>query len=203
MDFKDLGEIVQSPVEFSKTLIQPFKLKLGNTIRMRIFSFKGNQFIFLDSHHIVSDEQSMKIFWNEFISVLLEEKIVRSNLTYLDYSTYIDKLDFSQSKVFWKNEMLKIEQSARVIKKAITNDNNSYFERNIKVRKNEIYAQVPSLTPASYFQTLFAISMSVYYECDQLTIGIPVSGRAIPETDSIIGLFTNTLPIVYDFEQKY
>lgn len=202
VDFKDLGEIVQSPVEFSKTLIQPFKLKLGNTIRMRIFSFKGNQFIFLDSHHIVSDEQSMKIFWNEFISVLLEEKIVRSNLTYLDYSTYIDKLDFSQSKVFWKNEMLKIEQSARVIKKAITNDNNSYFERNIKARKNEIYAQVPSLTPASYFQTLFAISMSVYYECDQLTIGIPVSGRAIPETDSIIGLFTNTLPIVYDFEQK-
>lgn len=44
--------------------------------------------------------------------------------------------------------------------------------------------------------------MSIYHNCDQITIGIPVSGRAIPETDSIIGLFTNTLPIIYDFEQK-
>lgn len=201
VDFKDLGEIIQSPIEFSKNLIQPFNLKLGNTIRMRIFNFRGEQFIFLDSHHIVSDEQSMKIFWNEFIAGLLGEKIIRSNLTYLDYSTYIDKLDFSPSEIFWQNEMLKIEQAVKVIKKVITEDN-SYFEKNIKVRRNEIYTPVPNLTSASYFQTLFAISMSIYHNCDQITIGIPVSGRAIPETDSIIGLFTNTLPIIYDFEQK-
>lgn len=69
VDFKDLGEITQSPIEFSKNLIQPFNLKLGNTIRMRIFNFRGEQFIFLDSHHIVSDEQSMKIFGMNLLPV--------------------------------------------------------------------------------------------------------------------------------------
>lgn len=203
IDYEDLGNIFQSPRLFSKNLIQPFNLKLGNTIRLRIFYFENKQFIFLDSHHIVSDEQSMKIFWEEFVNNLLGEGNIRLNeLTYLDYSKFIDNLDLSSDEEFWKEEMKKISQGLDNNTEKYDTETWESYEHIIKLDKMKLHQFGSNLTPSSYFQTLFAIVMHIYHLQEKITIGVPVSGRLVPGTDNIIGLFTNTLPIVFDFSQE-
>lgn len=165
--------------------------------------------LLFNMHHIASDDQSMALLCEEFVT---QYDAIESNksfklaptLQYSDYSewqkdTVTEEIQESELS-YWQKQLEDIPKLHSLPLDAKRPENQSFnggklgdeFEpelsSKIKHRCNEV-----GVTTFIMLQSLFSLLIARFSQQDDVVIGSPVSGRNTPELESMMGCFINSV----------
>ncbi|HLP75388.1 MAG TPA: amino acid adenylation domain-containing protein [Candidatus Paceibacterota bacterium] len=191
---------------------KPFNLQQGPLIRVNLFRLSANEHIALFTlHHIISDAWSFEILRREFGAVYaatLDGKpahLPNLPIQYLDYAHW-QREQFADTALqdetaFWRQQL-----SGEIPRLDLPSDRHASKPHSIGASEafklsTELTASFRALARAEG-ATLFTVLLAGFTaflhritEQYDIVIGTPISGRDQPETEGLIGMFVNTLPL--------
>ena len=183
--------------------IRPFELDKGPLLRVGLVSAsQGKSMMMFDMHHIIFDGMSANIMMKDFSALYNGGKLEELTIQYKDYSEWMSKRDIAKQKEYWLKEF-----SGEIPVIDLPTDSprpqiQSYRGSNIAGKiEEEVKAKIVELCKASgateYMVLLaaFMVLLSKYSNQESVVVGTPISGRTHRDTESIIGMFVNTLAI--------
>lgn len=205
----------QEDIEFSDfdtifaDFIKPFDLEQAPLFRAKLIKFTNQKCaILLDLHHIISDGQSVSILINEVCKLYnnLETDLPNLDFTYKDLSSILTNDNFiknyHEAEEYWlkkfEKEIPVLNMPTKVVRPAIQsfdgmrvyqNLNSITFNKIINLAKNL------NVTPYMILLCTYYILLSKYSGQEDIIIGTPSAGRELEETQNIIGMFVNTIPL--------
>jgi amino acid adenylation domain-containing protein len=168
--------------------------------------------LFLSLHHIISDEWSNTIFWNElgaaYTAFQAGNPPVFPDLPvqYTDYAFWqrqqINESLFQKQLDYWKarfaGEQPLLQLPADRSRPAIQTFRGSLHSLSLPagiVQTLDALCQKTKTTPFMVMLAAFQAFLYRYTNQAEITIGTPIANRNHPEIESSIGLFLNTLAL--------
>nr|WP_314464357.1 non-ribosomal peptide synthetase [uncultured Clostridium sp.] len=209
VDFEvSVGNISEEEVE-AETLAftRRFDLSKAPLLRAAILKMGDQENLFLiDMHHMISDGTSMSIIISDLMDLYGGKDLPKQELQYADYSEWQENywkeniikqqekywLDVYQDEVEVLNMPLDFQRPAR-----------QSFQGdiiNFKIEK-ELYHKLDNLakeTGTTMYMLMLAgytALISKYAGQDDIVVGMPIEGRSHADTESIVGMFVNTLAL--------
>lgn len=184
----------------AQSFIRPFQLELGQVIRMKVVKNDTNYLLFMDMHHIASDGMSFGIFMEEFSKLYNGQSLPELTLQYKDYSEWMQQRDLSHQKAYWLNVF---KEEAPIIELPYDYRRPQKQDFTGRVLEKELSPQLVTRLKATC-QTLglteyilmlagFMVTLSKYSHQEDIVVGSIISGRIQPKTESMLGMFVNTL----------
>ena len=196
----NIRELTESEVKkWYDQAIQPFHLEQGSLFRIAIARTPKRDYLFLDMHHIIGDGMSTTIFVNEINTLVAEQDLPPTDRQYKDYSEWLLTQDHTPSENYWLANLEdypilelptdyprpEIQQFHGATKKLILDQQTT---SRIKTLIKETQT-----TEYMFFMALISILLGKIANQQDLIIGSPVSGRIHKDTESMLGMFVNTL----------
>ncbi|OCA96721.1 non-ribosomal peptide synthetase [Clostridium beijerinckii] len=201
--------------EIIRKFVRSFDLKKCPLFRATLINLSELEHILLfDIHHIISDFISMGVFVKEFIA-LYENKVPdKLDIQYKDFAewhnNYLLSPEVEKQKQYWINKFNDIPDKLNLPCSNKEIVHNSSEELSFKIDTNIIknLNYISEKENVSMFMILFAaynILLSKYSNSNDIVVGTPISGRHHLQTENLIGVFINTLPIrtVIDSKSSY
>lgn len=192
----------------TKSFVQPFKLNEPSLIRLKIIKYNvDSYYMLLDWHHLIGDGISVKLLFERLFELYKGDSKKQLKWHYKDYSEWINKHNNVQDKLYWQSiyktipELIKFpfsrnindsDKSATTIRKKI----NPLISSQIRD-----YAKSKDISEFMFLLSGVLILLNRYTKQSDLVIGVPSSGRVIPETENLIGMFVNTLPLRFKIDK--
>ena len=183
--------------------VRPFDLAQPPLFRLQVRKVRnGNDILLFDFHHIVCDGVSIELIKSDFTKLYAGEKLTELKIQYKDFSEWLGKREISRQKDFWisqfKGDIPVLDLPLDYKRKQNQDFNGDY----IKVILDNHYAkEIKNLcrstgtTEYMIFLSAIMVLLSKYSRQEDIVIGSPVSGRIHKDTESIVGLFVNTLAL--------
>jgi iturin family lipopeptide synthetase B len=189
--------------EVIKSLISSYDLKQLPLFRVFLINMKnGKQMIMIDIHHIISDGVSIEIMVEELVKIYNGMPTKDLEIQYKDFSVWQEKYLSSDSikdmENYWIN---KLENFTYVeFPNKNSGEYNSiegarvefYFDKEEK-SKIKKYSVQQSITKFSFFASILNVILKKELNVEDITIGVPVTGRNSEQLQDIIGMFTNVI----------
>ena len=205
VDFKltvknlEKGEIKNEIENF----IKPFDLELPPLFRAELVKNTASEgWLLLDFHHSIVDGYSIKQLLKELGDLYDGKYISEPTLQYKDYSEWLTKRDISSQRSFWKKTfetMLEDKELPTDIRRSESTERNaSVVRRKIDWLDSKQIDRICSdhgITAHMFFISILSMLLARYYDCEDVVVGIPASCRVHPDTEKIVGMLVNTLPI--------
>jgi amino acid adenylation domain-containing protein/non-ribosomal peptide synthase protein (TIGR01720 family) len=192
-------------IEFSKAPLMRILL---------IKTDKNHFFMVWSHHHILLDGWSLTILLKEIFSIY-EAEIHGFNISlptpqpYREYIKWINSRDSAEAKNYWEQRLNKITHPSRP---AIQKNTAPVFEQKQQfvelqkvldseiTNKINIFTKENLLTLNTLTQGAWAYLLSRYCGEEKIIFGVTINGRPteIPNSENMVGLFINTLPICID-----
>lgn len=201
-------------------LHQRFDLKDGELCRFKLFRIRDDEYIFIMSlHHIICDGKSMEILNTDLSNFYKTIKsggvlnLARPMLTYKDYSDWensdLYKEKLLTQEVFWLNYLGKDINSIHLpIDDVNKNESAVSFDYEKMIVGKEDFTNLSALSK-KFNTTNFNIFLSALFVFlhritgdKEVIIGTPVFNRRIDKTESVVGYFSNTIPIKSKIEEN-
>lgn len=185
-------------------------------LRLALFQTNKDEYYYVQSHHhILLDGWSMPLLLKEVLTLYeanrngqyVELSPVRP---YREYINWIYKQDKGKAEKYWRDtlagfsaptQLLVSDRNSSVITDKelnITETGEVEFELSpsMTTRLNSLSVE-NRVTSSTLIQAAWALLLSRYSGEDDVLFGVTVSGRppGIPDVESMIGLFINTLPL--------
>lgn len=195
----------------------PFDLEHGPLIRLALVRLAQDEHVLLiGMHHIVSEGGwSMGVFLRELNEIYNADLAGRPAMLpelpiqYGDYARW--QQDWLQGEVrdqlldHWTTSLKEApmllelpSDHARPLQQSYSGSKESYvYPVSLKTALND-FSKAEGATLFMTVFTAFAVLLSRYAGQEDLIVGVPVSGRASPETHDLIGFFANTLAVRAD-----
>jgi len=195
---------------------RPFDLSQGPLIRSILVRLSEQEHILLVTmHHIVTDGWSVGVFQRE-LSALYKAfaageapDLPELPLQYPDYSAWQRRSftgDLYESQLsYWKKQFTTLPQALelptdhpRPSVQALRAFRGAHHTICLSKQLTNNLKQLSQKQGVTLFMTLLAAYETLLYRYtgeDDIVVGTPIAGRQMPETESLIGLFINTLPI--------
>lgn len=192
----------------------PFDLETGPLFRVALVRLGSEEHgLFMDVHHLLFDAWSIQIFSKELLEVY--EAFCRGQgsplaplpVQYADFAAWQRALtgsrDLEAQAAYWRGR-LQPPPPALQLPQDASADADYRGAKISLVLPRELgtdlarYAQDKGVT---LFVTVLAAFKVLLYRLtgvDDITLGAPVAGRPLPETETMIGLFLNTLVLRTD-----
>ncbi|MGG7175941.1 amino acid adenylation domain-containing protein, partial [Clostridium paraputrificum] len=201
-NISEVSEILQ---DFTK----PFALDEGNLIRMKVVKSVEEYYLLLDMHHIVSDGMSMGIFIDEFSTLYNGGELKSLSLQYKDYSEWMGRRNLDSQKEYWINKFadkapaleLPYDYSRPTEKNYEGSIENMDLQQEIKNGIKEL-CRITGATEYMIFLSAFMVVLNKYTHQEDIVVGTPISGRNNKDTESMMGVFINTLAMRGEPESK-
>lgn len=194
--------------------IEPFALENGNLLKVALIVINENEYIVLiKMHHIISDGWSINNLLTELSALYSGKNIPPLTVQYKDYAYWMNDLIMSgklnNQLQFWKKRFEK-----PVIQPELPTDfprptTESYKGGTVfLIMQDEILKKLRSksiqMNMSVFTLLLTTVSILLHKLSDQqdITIGIPVSGRNNKKLDALIGLFVNTLALRFSVDPE-
>jgi hypothetical protein len=193
-----------------------FDLSRGAMLRASLLRLTAQQhMLFMVLHHIASDAWSSSILLRE-LSVLYNafsqnrpSPLADLPLQYADVARWqrrrVNGVRLEQMSQYWKKRLagipllpLRIGRQGRPEVQSFRGGRQGF---SIPAGPSESLRTFSRNQGATLYMTLltaFAVLLYRYNGQDDIVIGSPLSGRACPETEGLIGSFVNTLPMRCD-----
>ncbi len=190
-----------------------FDLEKGPLFKLLLLKLGSkDSVLFINIHHIVSDETSLKILLDEFIIVINElknEKIAvlpELQLGYKDYSLWQKELfdktnNLEQEKLFWKEELSIISKPLDLNR--LKKESSSVCAPSVKIISKDIdfniYHNIENLkqkhnvTSTHILFAFYVILLHKYTGQKSIIIAVPVNLRNTDVLNSVVGFFINTI----------
>jgi len=183
-----------------------FDLGKDTLLRTLFVKFNDISILAFGIHHIIVDGTSISIMMNDIIDLynLKEEKNQLYNLK--DYLVFRDKFiktdEYIKQKNYWLNKFIDsvpiLEIPTDYKRPAVLSyDGSSIYnkidnEMFIKVKE---FAKKNKVTDYVVLFSAFNILLNKYTRQDDFVVGTPVAGRSFNNSENIVGMLINTLPI--------
>lgn len=182
--------------------VRPFDLENDVLIRIRVIVCGDESYLLIDTHHIVSDGTSIQLFTKEMCELYNGGTLKPLTYQYKDYSEWMLARDLSSQKEFWVDEY-----SEEIPVLDIFTDYPRGTEQNFD--GNTVFGEIDSVlsekiallsekTGATAFMILMSALMVLlqkYSRSEDVVVGTPISGRMNEYTESMMGMFVNTLAV--------
>lgn len=193
---------------------QPFDLSRGPLIRATLAHLPGGgrHTLILVLHHIVTDGWSMGVLVNELTVLYAAHRrgddtpLPPLNLQYLDFArwqrTWVDTADAQAQFDFWAKHL----QGAPASLELPTDGARPVFRSGVgakipfalDLRLSKALKELCKVHGATPFMTIlaaFGAFLARLSGQDDVVVGTPIANRNRQETEALIGVFVNTLPL--------
>jgi hypothetical protein len=186
--------------------IRPFDLSKAPLMRVRIIKPGDKHLMLVDMHHIISDGVSHHILVQDFMALLMGQKLPTLRLQYKDYSQWQNSTPvqntIKEQESFWMNELavdipvLNLPTDYPRPKVQSFAGNTVYFDIDKeKTAGLNALALEQNKTLLMVLLAIFNILLSKLGNQEDIIIGTPVSGRRHADLEKVIGMFVNTLAL--------
>ncbi|ROR25863.1 surfactin family lipopeptide synthetase A [Mobilisporobacter senegalensis] len=190
-----------SEAEMEK-FVRPFDLGKAPLMRFKVVKERNrNKYILLfDMHHIISDHKTLNILIEDFSRFYNGEVLKPLEIQYKDYSEWMGGRNLESQRDYWK-EVFKEE--APVLDLATDYPRpktQSYKGAQVSTRLSKDQRsgieKINKQNGTTDYMTLLAVFMvelHKYSRQQDIVVGTPISGRVHQDTETIAGMFVNTL----------
>lgn len=207
---KNIDELNNCFEEF----VKPFDLSKPPLLRADFINFEDEKYMLLfDTHHIIVDGSSIKIFINELCDLYNDNDLSELKITYKDFAVWennilqSNKLD--DSKNYWveqlKGEIPILNLPIKTLRPSSKSFKGAKIYKTIPknlVRKIDTISQNYNVTPYMITLAAYYILLSKYSMQEDIIVGSPVVGRNNSDLTNIIGMFVNTLPLRINIDSE-
>ncbi|MEE1281872.1 MAG: amino acid adenylation domain-containing protein, partial [Acutalibacteraceae bacterium] len=186
--------------ELVESFIKPFNLEKAQLVRIKLVKRDGYYLMIVDMHHIVGDGMSMNTFIREFTALYNKETLEPLTHQFKDYSEWMNSRDLSNQEEYWVNEFSdEIPVLDMPLDYTRPQEQSYDGEMITSVTGSELSKKIKSLatsTGATEYMVFLAAAMvtiAKYSRQDDVVIGSPISGRTHRDTETMLGMFVNTL----------
>jgi amino acid adenylation domain-containing protein/non-ribosomal peptide synthase protein (TIGR01720 family) len=196
----------------AQTLICPFDLAKAPLLRVALLeSEQGNNSLFIDMHHIISDGASMQLLATELNTLLQAETLAPVRLQYRDYAWWEQSEEgkrlLQQQEAFWTGKF-DGNESALALPVDFTRPKVQDMQgRHVgmmigeeRLERLRSFCRKHQITKNTFFMGCYYLLLNKLSQQEMVVAGMPVSGRALAGTEAIIGMFVNTLPLKAQLE---
>lgn len=192
-----------------KPFIKPFELSKAPLLRVGLIHIDDNEHILIvDMHHIISDGVSTAILISEMLSLYEGKSLRPLKYQYKDYSEWHNRMadEIKPQEEYWVREFASEIPALNLPLDFKRTDTFDYVGECITFSIHKEQAKIMKEIALQKGTTLFAVLLSFYFillhklsrdEC--IIVGIPVANRSNADTEHIVGMFVNMLPIKIDF----
>lgn len=208
-DFTYIEKTVQTDKEILNHFVKPFSLSEAPLFRIQIVKRENYYMILFDMHHIVGDGMSMGIIMKEFSMLYNGASLMPCTLQYKDYSEWIEKEDMESQKKYWCGVFegdIPVLDIPTDYQRPLQQSYRGATEKKVVSKElEESIHQLAMDTNSSEYMIYLASAMILlekYSRQEDIVIGSPISGRIHKDTESMLGMFVNTLAMRGKPEEK-
>ena len=195
--------------EIVNGFVKPFDITTAPLLRVNIIKISGtlDQYIlFLDMHHIVSDGTSVAILIREFVDLYYGRELSKQEVQYKDFAAWQNQLikseTYKKQEEYWIKTFEGEIPSMNMPLDFKRPDMLSYEGATVGFSLDNYLTQelnkIAADNEATLYMTLLAafnILLLRYTAQKDIVVGSPVAGRRHMETQQMLGMFVNTLPM--------
>ncbi|MCL1936226.1 MAG: amino acid adenylation domain-containing protein [Defluviitaleaceae bacterium] len=185
-----------------ENFVQKFDLSKAPIFRVSLIDRGEHSLLLFDMHHIIGDGMSVGNFIKELSSIYNGNQLEQLTVQYKDYSEWIINKDFSAQKNYWEKiyldeiEVLNMPLDfPRPKFQSFEGDRISYTFSNELIEKIKYLTQKTDTTQYMIFLSAVMILLGKYSYSEDVVIGSPISARTHKDTESMLGMFVNMLPM--------
>ncbi|EPR07806.1 non-ribosomal peptide synthase/polyketide synthase [Ruminiclostridium papyrosolvens] len=180
--------------------VRKFKLEELPLIRLKVVRTKSDEYVMLDMHHIISDGMSSVILFDELMKLYGKQELMPLRVQYKDYSQWINSRDFRNQRQYWKDQFKGdipvLDFPLDFTRPQLQTFRGKTIETTITDEtRNKIIKLTKDTGTTEYMVLLAAFTMLLgkYTRQEDIIVGSPISGRTHKDTESMLGMFVNTL----------
>ncbi|WP_339386798.1 amino acid adenylation domain-containing protein [Vibrio caribbeanicus] len=193
--------------------LQEFSLEHGPLFSWRMSKTHANEYIImLTFHHIISDGWTVSLCFKEFMSLYFGQPTT-SAAQFKDYALEENqKLDegyYNESIEFWTTKLKgtegKLDLATDFPRPAYPGFQGSYVHNTLTAKDNHKmieFAAKHGTPPFHVILTAYQILLHKYSGQNDIIIGIPFANRNDTRTQTMMGLFMNTLPLRFQLDSN-
>lgn len=195
----------RTPEAIISEQIRPYNLSIPPLYKVILMEAEGgtNTVIF-DLHHIVTDGTSNFILMKEIQCLYHNGTLTPPDKDYIDYVVW--QKEFNESQTAQDQKMYWMKQFEQPLPK-LRHKNRNAREHDVQAtlvndritdEEYSILKEISVAHKASMFNVLLAVFMIVLSKISNsqdVTVGVPVSGREHTPSDGVVGPFINTLAL--------
>ncbi|WP_339308746.1 amino acid adenylation domain-containing protein [Paenibacillus sp. FSL L8-0435] len=203
----ELLELETAGLEQVMEWIKPFDLTCAPLVRVKLIRLSQEEHIlFIDMHHIISDQSSIAILMQDFARMYRGETLQSLDIQYKDYAEWRDEAASHGQSVedaeFWIREFKDMPAPVELLTDFPRHGASSYsgdrrsieLGESLSTQVNDFCTQ-QGLTPYMLFMATLNLLIWKYTGQDDLVVGTAVAGREKPELNNVMGMFVNMLAI--------
>ncbi|MDB6068034.1 MAG: non-ribosomal peptide synthetase [Pedosphaera sp.] len=217
LPLKDLKNKGESPGELERLIRaeanRPFNLNTDHLLRVTLVRLGAEEHVLLvNMHHMISDERSFRNLFRElaaFYRGFVEEKpasLPELPVQYRDYACWqkerLQGEALEKQLRFWKEQLSGNPSAAELLtdrpRSSRSSCQGASQSRRLKPEITERLKRLAERERTTLFIVMlagFKALLHRYTEQEDIVISSPVAGRNSPESEDLIGLFVNTLPL--------
>ncbi len=190
-----------------KSFVKPFDLEVGPLLRINIHKCSEDKFfIFIDMHHIISDDISDKIIIDDLLKAYNGQVLSRSKITYKDYSEWFNDLldvgEFAEHEKYWLKVFSSLPPILNLPFDSFDKYDTEKYGQDLMIELNEEMSSAIrelmkkyEVTPYMFFLAVFNVQLRMLTFSEDIAVGTPVSGREHEDINEIVGLFLNQIVV--------
>ena len=183
-----------------KEFIRPFELCTPPLIRMKLLETDQKNYLVYDIHHTVSDGMSIGIMLEELIKLYNGESLEPLEVQYKDYCAWTVRRNTDTQRKYWLNqfedEVPVLEMPTdykRSLKQSFKGAHVKGMLNQSAVKRILELAKETGTTEYMILVSALMIMLMKYSRQEDTVIGTPVSSRTNKDTETMLGMFVNTL----------
>ncbi|MGL4605905.1 MAG: amino acid adenylation domain-containing protein [Eubacteriaceae bacterium] len=166
----------------------------------------------LTMHHIIIDGISINVLLKDFWDILNDEPLKDLSFKYTDYAVWLDKhgKDILESdRQYWLKVFengagefeLPLDFKRPTVLPTMNLVKKMQLEPNL-FKKLERFSKQNNTSVFSVMAIANSLLLKQYSGSDQFVIGVPYNAKPLPETVDMVGVFVNTLPVLFKPDSK-
>ncbi len=208
-------EVYEAEVEtVIRQFVRPFALNIPPLMRIGLLEIKqddnpsvsNRQLLLFDMNHIISDGVSMAILVEEFCRLYAGETLLPLRIQYKDVAVWQRSDTYQASikaqEVYWldtlSRELPVLDLPTDHPRPAVQSHEGAILNFSIGEQESDKLRDLAKQHGATLYMVLLAVYKTLLHKYSgqtDLIVGTPVAGRTHADTESLIGMFVNTLAI--------
>ena len=194
-----------------EALVKPFDLTGGEALcRAALIDGAEGKYLFLDTHHIVSDGESIRILFEDINAAYAGEAIKTEQ-----YSGYEFALDeqaaraserFKEARTWYEGKCRGVESQTLPLREANLNAEGHIATGHTRGRADanavRAYCEKHGLTLNAFFTTAFGLALKAYTGSESAVFATIYNGRSDSRLARSVSMFVKTLPVVLEISRE-
>ncbi|OHU84890.1 hypothetical protein BFC16_19540, partial [Pseudoalteromonas sp. JW3] len=188
-----------------------FNLVKPPLMRITCFDLGAKQVVFWSYHHVLLDGWCRSLLFTDLIKIYNSEPLLNEVVQYQDYVVWLEQQDMQRLETYWQNELALMAGQTPLPQVFKTDNANaqgfsdySFSLTDLEIEKLTTFAKQSEVSLNTVLRGAWSILLARYADVDIVRFGAISSGRPVemPNSDAIVGLFINCLPVTVDLKQQ-